>query len=66
MIEPTSYNRARKDIEELVYMDHGPDWHLRGLQASSDQSIAGSPMSSFHLQAYGGRNEVRHPIEFCR
>lgn len=55
MIEPTSYYRARKDTEEWVYMDHGPDWHLRGIEADSDQNLdKGSPISSFHLQAMGG------------
>ncbi len=55
MIEPTSFNRARKDIEELVYMDHGPDWHMRGFEGASDQVVSNSEVfSSFHLQAMGG------------
>jgi len=55
LIEPTSYYRARKDVEEMVYMDHGPDWHMRGLQAASDQAVLDNPVvSSFHLQAMAG------------
>ena len=34
-IEPTSFRRTRKDVEEIVYMDHGTDWHMRGFQAST-------------------------------
>ena len=34
-IDPTSFKRTRKDIEEIVYMDHEPDWHMRGFQAST-------------------------------
>ena len=34
-IEPTSYYRSRKDAEEIVFMDHGPDYRLRGFQAST-------------------------------
>ncbi len=55
MIEPASYNRARKDLEELVYMDHGPDWRMRGFEGASDQAVINSDVfSSFHLQAMGG------------
>ncbi len=34
-IDPTSFYRTRKDTEELAYVDHGPDWHMRGFQASA-------------------------------
>lgn len=55
MVEPTSYNRARKDIEDWVYMNHGPDWRLRGFEAASDQKLEKDAfLSSFHLQAMGG------------
>ena len=37
-IEPTSFQRNRKAVEDLVYMDHEPDWHLRGFQASSSMA----------------------------
>ncbi len=64
-IEPTSYYRARKDTEELVYMDHGPDWHLRGLQAATDQEVLDDPIfSSFHLQAMGGELSTASIISF--
>ena len=32
----TSFERNRKAVEDLVYMDHEPDWHLRGFQASTE------------------------------
>src|SRR5581483_8798431 len=35
LVEPTSYYRNRKDVEELAYMDHGPNYRLRGFQAST-------------------------------
>ena len=63
-IEPTSYYRARKDVEEMVYMDQGPDWHLRGFEAASDQAVLDNPLvSSFHLQAMGGI-ELGQPLFF--
>ncbi len=34
-IEPASYYRTRKDVEELAMMNRGPDWYLRGFQISS-------------------------------
>jgi len=64
-IEPTSYYRARKDVEELVYMDHGPDWHMRGIEASSDQEVLDNKViSSFHLQAMGGELSTATPLSF--
>jgi hypothetical protein len=35
LVEPTSYYRNRKDVEELTFVNHGPDWRLRGMQAST-------------------------------
>ncbi len=56
LIEPTSYQRVRLDIENLVYLDHAPDWHMTGFELASDQDLgAGSPLSSFHAQAMGGQ-----------
>jgi len=66
MVDPTSYQRARKDTEEWVYMDHGPDWHLRGFEADTDQKLdKGSPLSSFHLQSMGGVLDPASPFSFA-
>ncbi len=66
LTEPTSYYRVRKDIEENVYMDHGPDWHLQGFEAASDQELGNSPiLSSFHLQAMGGVMDSATPYAFA-
>lgn len=66
MVEPTSYQRARKDIEEWVYMDHGPDWRLRGIEAASDQKLdKGDFLSSFHLQAMGGELDPASSFTFA-
>jgi len=55
-IEPTSFNRTRKDLEEFVYMDHGTDWHMRGLRASTAVAWPGSPvLSYFKLQTMAGQ-----------
>src|SRR5581483_3707734 len=67
MIEPTSYYRTRKDIEELVYMDHGPDQHLRGFELASDQNVDKNPiLSSFHLQAMGGELSTAATYSFAK
>jgi hypothetical protein len=55
LLEPTTFNRFRKGLEEWVYMDHGNDWRMRGLDASTEQSWDGSyPLKSFKAQAMGG------------
>ncbi len=65
LIEPTSYYRVRQDVEGMVYMDHAPDWHMRGLEAASDQEVLNNPViSSFHLQAMGGALSTATPLEF--
>jgi len=44
-------------------MDHGPDWHLRGFEATSDQMLDKNLfLSSFHLQAMGGGTDLRDPL----
>jgi hypothetical protein len=54
-IEPTSFYRTRKDLEDFVYADHGPDWRLRGFQLSSNVDWPNSDvLSFFKLQAMGG------------
>ncbi len=65
-IEPTSYYRVRKDLEEMVYMDHGPDEHMRGFEAASDQALDKSfpALSSFHLQAMAGQMQSATPNNF--
>ncbi len=66
MIEPTSYHRTRKDIEELVYMDHGPQWHMRGFEVSSDQDLAKNPvLSSAHAQAMAGEMKSATQYSFA-
>ena len=61
-VEPTSYYRTRKDEEEMVDVNHGPQWRLRGFQVSSDQALGIPVLSSFHLQAMGG--ELKAPTAF--
>lgn len=54
-IEPTSFNRTRKDVEEWVYMDHGVDEHLRGFQAATTVSFGKDPfLSDLNFQAMAG------------
>jgi hypothetical protein len=65
-IDPTSYHRVRKDIEELAYLDHGPDWHMTGFEAASDQDLGkGTFLSSFHAQAMGGELSTATPFTFA-
>jgi hypothetical protein len=54
-IEPTSFNRTRKDVEEWIYMDHGTDEHLRGFQAAATVTFDKDPfLSDVKLQAMAG------------
>jgi hypothetical protein len=56
LLEPTSFKRTRKDVEDLVNMDKGPDWHLRGFQASTVPKMPDNPVvDSFNLQAMAGQ-----------
>ena len=32
LLEPTSFRRKRTDLEEILLMDRGPDWRMRGLE----------------------------------
>ena len=62
LVEPTSYYRNRKDLEELASEDRGPQLRLRGLNLSTDQTLGIPVLSSFHLQAMGG--EIMDPTLF--
>ncbi len=54
-IEPTSFNRARKEVEEWVYMDHGTDEHMRGFQAATTVAFANDPiLNALKAQAMAG------------
>lgn len=54
-VEPTSYKRNRKDVEEIVFMDHGSDWRLRGFQASTSVAWPDSDvLSLFKAQVMAG------------
>jgi hypothetical protein len=35
LLEPTSYERRRKEAEEILFLDHGNDWRLRGFRAAA-------------------------------
>jgi hypothetical protein len=68
LTEPSSYERVRKDVEELVYLDHGPDWHMRGFEVASDQALsdASIPLSSFHGQAMAGELQSAAQYSFAQ
>jgi hypothetical protein len=46
LLEPTSFYRNRKDIEEMVFMDHGPDYRMRGFKASTSVAWPDDPFLS--------------------
>lgn len=55
LLEPTSFQRIRKGLEEQFFLDHGNDWRLRGLDASTSQSWDGTaPLHSARIQVMGG------------
>jgi hypothetical protein len=61
-LEPTPLERERRDVEEVVFMDHGPDWHLRGFQAYTSKDLAKFPvLSGFSAQAMAG--SLKSPSE---
>ncbi|HEY5039769.1 MAG TPA: hypothetical protein VIJ93_11905 [bacterium] len=64
LIEPTSFSRARKDVEELLYLDHAPDWHLRGFQLSGGREWAKDFLSGFDLQAMAGTLQDATPFTY--
>jgi hypothetical protein len=54
-LDPTSFHRNRLDTEELVYMDHAPDWHFRGFQAETGKEWDKDPvLSGFQYQLMSG------------
>jgi hypothetical protein len=65
LIEPTSFNRNRLDTEELVYLNNGPDWHMRGLQLSSGRDWPKDFLSGFGLQAMSGVIQDATPDTFA-
>ena len=55
LIEPTSFYRVRKDVEEIVFMDHEPDFRMKGLQASTSVAWPDSQvLSLFKLHTMVG------------
>ena len=55
LTEPTPYRRTRKDVEELVSMNYGSDWRMRGFQAYSSIDADKNPFfDSLKIQAMGG------------
>jgi hypothetical protein len=64
-IEPTSYYRNRKNVEELVSMNYGNDWRLRGFELFTYPKFEkGSFVSSFDAQAMGGPIDAQNPFQF--
>ena len=55
LTEPTPYYRSRKNLEEFLFLDHGPDWRLRGLEAGADPEWSdGGILKTLHVQAMTG------------
>jgi hypothetical protein len=54
-VDPSSSQRVRNDAEDLLYLDHGNDWKMRGFQGSVGQAWATSwDLSSYHLESMVG------------
>jgi hypothetical protein len=67
MLEPTSFNRFRKAVEEWVYMDHGNDWRMRGINASTEQSWDGTyPLHSCKAQVMGGLLQTSSTTQYAQ
>jgi len=55
LVDPTSFRRNREDAEDLLYLDHGNDWKLRGFQGAVGQNWATSwDLSSYHFESMIG------------
>ncbi|HTC22400.1 MAG TPA: hypothetical protein VK859_16215, partial [bacterium] len=65
LTEPTSFYRNRIDTEELVYLNQGPDWHMRGLQLYSGRDWPKDFLSGFGLQAMSGVIQDATPDTFA-
>ncbi len=64
-IEPTSYYRNRMNVEEMVSMNYGNDWRLRGFNLFTYPKFEkGSVISSFDLQAMGGPLAEQNIFQF--
>ena len=65
LIEPTSFYRTRKDLEDFVYVDHEPDWRLRGFQISTQVAWPNDGVLSFlKFQAMGGPIKLATQYQF--
>jgi hypothetical protein len=63
-VEPTSYRRSRKDVEEFVFMDHGSDWRLRGFKGTLSLDLKNNMAGPFKLQAMAGPLKQATPLRF--
>ncbi len=55
LIEPTSFNRVRNDQEDLLYLNHGTDWKLRGFHGAVGQAWGTSwDLSSYNVDTMVG------------
>jgi hypothetical protein len=64
-IEPTSFYRTRKDVEEMVSMNYDEDWRLRGFEAFTYPKFEkGSFVSSFDAQMMVGPINAQNPFQF--
>ncbi len=54
-VDPTSLQRTRNDAEDLLYLDHGNDWKMRGFQGSVGETWGKNwDLSSYHLESMVG------------
>ncbi|HTA77487.1 MAG TPA: hypothetical protein VK791_10045 [bacterium] len=64
-IEPTSFYRNRKNVEEMVSMNYDQDWRLRGFQLFTYPKFEkGSFISSFDAQTMAGPISEQDPFHF--
>ncbi|HVZ79314.1 MAG TPA: hypothetical protein VHE12_00785 [bacterium] len=63
LLEPSSFYRNRKDVEELAMMDHGPDFRVRGFRASTDLMGSNDPFFS-DLKAEAMVSPIKNATEF--
>lgn len=55
LVDPASFSRTRNDAEDLLYLNHGNDWKMRGLQGGVGETWGTSwDLSSYHLESLVG------------
>ena len=60
LVEPTVLKRVRKNLEEFLFLDHGNDWRMRGLEAAEDKEWDSGVLKAVHAEAMAGMTRIAY------